>query len=136
MRFESYLSTHPYYGFNIDSYLEKGKLSDKLDWVKEFKRFIDRKDLSLKVVSTIKGTKLIIFKNEGLGDEIKGDGTSIIDVDFINFTEDEVDEITEVFETLEKDIKSEASDELKKIFKEMKFVKPAHHIYFISNKDK
>lgn len=134
MRFESYLSTHPYYGFDVTPHMEKGVLNNKISWVQEFKGLLNKRDLTVKVISTIKGEKIVIYMHEGFNDELKKDGTSIVDTEFVNFSDDDLKEFEDAFSKVKSDIK-EASSELQKIIKEMKFVDPAHHIYFISNED-
>lgn len=135
MRYQTYLSTHPYYLYDTSRLLRAEKLNTSSPLLRELLTSLERFNFSIKVVDTLLGKKVVFMHLEGFSDNVNDSGISILDEDFNNFESNEFESATSDLEEFLEYVDENGSEILKTEINLMKIVPIAHHMYFSDDVD-
>ena len=135
MRYQSYLSTHPYYLYDNGPFVLDGELNNKNALVKELKATLSKFDLALTWIKTVAGNKIVIYMYTAFSDEFDKSGVATIDNSVQNFDEEDISEMTEVLKSFREYVEKNCSSELNAEIKKMNLLKPEHYIYLSEDEE-
>ena len=129
MQYETYLSTHPAYTFDVTEILDNNGRLSGTELGLSFVRKIEEFNLMVKVLDTDKGNILVVYSVQINSGDLNERGISVVEDLDASIEDEDVSNFENLWSEFKESLQEDEDENLLNLVEEMNFVPIACHIY-------